>query len=64
MDEQSAAVYEEFFVPALFARWPERVLGAAQVHSGDHVLDVACGTTDGRIVEFPIAAHIAAVVKP
>lgn len=40
----AAEIYEEFFVPALFAQWPGRVLQAANVQAGDAVLDVACGT--------------------
>lgn len=40
----AAAVYEEFFVPALFAEWAPRVCDAAIVGEGDQVLDVACGT--------------------
>lgn len=40
----AAEIYEQFFVPALFAEWPERVLAAAGVKPGDKVLDVACGT--------------------
>jgi len=40
----AAAIYEQFFVPALFADWPTHVLNAAQVQPGDSVLDVACGT--------------------
>ncbi len=40
----AAEVYEEFFVPALFAEWPARVLQSAAVQNGDAVLDVACGT--------------------
>jgi ubiquinone/menaquinone biosynthesis C-methylase UbiE len=40
----AAKVYEEFFVPALFAEWPNRVLAAARAQVGDAVLDVACGT--------------------
>lgn len=40
----AAEIYESFFVPALFAEWPPRVLAAADVGAGDHVLDVACGT--------------------
>ncbi len=40
----AAEIYEEFFVPALFARWPAHVLEAAHVKKGDAVLDVACGT--------------------
>ncbi len=52
MDEQergqvsrsAAEVYEQFFVPALFAEWTGRVADAARVGPGDRVLDVACGT--------------------
>ncbi len=40
----AAEIYENFFVPALFADWPEHVLNAAEVQPGDKVLDVACGT--------------------
>lgn len=41
---EAAEVYESFFVPALFAQWPARVLDAAAVGHGDSVLDVGCGT--------------------
>ena len=40
----AAEIYEQFFVPALFAEWPQHLLKAANVQVGDHVLDVACGT--------------------
>lgn len=40
----AAEVYDEFFLPALFKQWPERVLETAQVGPGHRVLDVACGT--------------------
>ena len=40
----AAETYEEFFVPALFQEWAERVVDAAQIEGGQHVLDVACGT--------------------
>jgi SAM-dependent methyltransferase len=40
----AAEVYEEFFVPALFGQWPERVLDAAEVGEAHAVLDVGCGT--------------------
>jgi ubiquinone/menaquinone biosynthesis C-methylase UbiE len=39
-----AEVYDEHFVPALFAQWGPVVADAAGVKAGDHVLDVACGT--------------------
>jgi ubiquinone/menaquinone biosynthesis C-methylase UbiE len=41
---QAAEVYEQFFVPALFGQWPERLLETATVAEGHHVLDVGCGT--------------------
>jgi SAM-dependent methyltransferase len=44
LNRRVAEVYEQFFVPALFAEWPARVLAAAHVQAGHHVLDVACGT--------------------
>jgi ubiquinone/menaquinone biosynthesis C-methylase UbiE len=40
----AAEMYEAFFVPALFQEWPARVLIAADVHSGQSVVDVGCGT--------------------
>lgn len=40
----AAEIYDEFFVPALFAQWPARVLDAAAVCRGQSILDVACGT--------------------
>ncbi len=44
VDTAAAALYEEFFVPALFAQWPTRLLTLAGVEGGDRVLDVGCGT--------------------
>jgi len=40
----AAEVYEEFFVPALFEQWADRMVDAAAIESGHRVLDVACGT--------------------
>ena len=40
----AADVYEEFFIPALFAEWAPRVTDAAHIQPGQRVLDVACGT--------------------
>ncbi len=40
----AAEVYEEFFVPALFGQWPDRVLDAVGASEGDRILDVGCGT--------------------
>jgi ubiquinone/menaquinone biosynthesis C-methylase UbiE len=39
-----AEVYDELFVPALFAQWGPRVAEAAAIEHGQHVLDVGCGT--------------------
>ncbi len=40
----AATAYEEFFLPALFSQWPPHILEAAQVQTGQKILDVACGT--------------------
>ena len=40
----AADIYEEFFVPALFSAWTEKVLDRALPTGGDSFLDVACGT--------------------
>ncbi|WP_299939192.1 methyltransferase domain-containing protein [uncultured Nitratireductor sp.] len=39
-----ARIYDERFVPALFAQWGPIVAGEAGIQGGDRVLDVACGT--------------------
>jgi len=45
VNREAAALYERFFVPALFAQWPTAVLDAAQaIAATPRVLDVACGT--------------------
>lgn len=41
---EQAQVYEEHFVPGIFAEWAPRILGHADVRGGDSVTDVACGT--------------------
>jgi SAM-dependent methyltransferase len=40
----AAEVYEEFFVPALFAEWAPRLCDAAMLVEGQSVVDIACGT--------------------
>lgn len=40
----AAEIYEERFVPALFADWAPAVADAAALAPGQRVLDVACGT--------------------
>lgn len=44
VSSSAAEVYEEFFLPALFQPWAERMADAARIEAGDRVLDVACGT--------------------
>jgi len=41
---EAAQVYENLFVPAEFQEWAPRMVAAAQIRSGQRVLDVACGT--------------------
>ncbi len=40
----AAKIYEEFYLPGLFAEWAPRVIEAAQIEVGHRVVDVACGT--------------------
>lgn len=44
VNTSAAEVYEEFFVPAIFANWSPQVADSAKIQAGQHVLDVACGT--------------------
>src|SRR5262245_15777020 len=44
VNESAAQVYEDFFVPALFAEAAALALDATAPHLGASVLDVACGT--------------------
>jgi len=41
---EQAEIYEQTFVPAIFAQWAAPLLDAAGVGAGQSVLDVACGT--------------------
>lgn len=40
----AAQVYEEFFVPALFAQWVGPMLDAVDAHRGDRLIDIGTGT--------------------
>ena len=44
VNRDAASVYEDFFVPALFAEWPPRVVRTLAPIGNGRVLDVACGT--------------------
>ena len=41
---EQAHAYQDLFVPALFAQWTPTMLRHAGITTGQHVLDVACGT--------------------
>lgn len=41
---EGAEIYEERFVPGIFAEWAPRIVEFADVAPGQRVLDVACGT--------------------
>lgn len=43
-ERDPAEVYDELFVPALFAQWGPRIAEAAAIEPGQDVLDVGCGT--------------------
>ena len=71
----AAEVYEEFYIPALFGEWAPWVTDAAQVRSGQRVLDIACGTgviaryvagrvgSDGSVVGVDINEGMLAVAR-
>jgi ubiquinone/menaquinone biosynthesis C-methylase UbiE len=40
----AAKIYEEFYLPGLFAEWAPRVIDAAGIQLGQRIVDVACGT--------------------
>ena len=42
--QSAAEIYESFFVPALFADWPPKILEFADLARTNRFLDVACGT--------------------
>ena len=64
VEGSAAEVYESQLVPAIFAEWAPRLVGAANVIQGNRILDVACGTgivareastrigTDGTVTGF------------
>ncbi|MCA9751780.1 MAG: methyltransferase domain-containing protein [Gemmatimonadetes bacterium] len=52
---EAATAYETLFVPAIFEEWAPRVVAAASLAPGHHVLDVACGT---GVLARAAAAHV------
>ena len=52
------AIYDAFFVPALFGQFPGQVLGRARVKAGARVVDVGCGTGIAAIAANSEAASV------
>jgi ubiquinone/menaquinone biosynthesis C-methylase UbiE len=71
----AAEVYARQLAPAMFAPWAPRLVDAAGVRTGEHVLDVACGTgvvavaaaervgSSGRVVGLDINGAMLAVAR-
>jgi SAM-dependent methyltransferase len=71
----SARAYEDLFVPALFGQWAPIVADAAQIESGNRILDIACGTgvlareaarrtgRDGYVAGLDVSPGMLAVAK-
>ena len=70
-----AEIYDDLFVPALFAQWCSVVADAAQLRPGEDVIDVACGTgvlafaaadrvgPEGKVVGLDINPDMLAVAR-
>jgi SAM-dependent methyltransferase len=75
LERNPAEVYDELFVPALFAQWGPRIAEAAAIELGQGVLDVGCGTgvlacgaaervgPDGRVVGLDPNEQMLAVAR-
>jgi ubiquinone/menaquinone biosynthesis C-methylase UbiE len=75
VNDSAARIYDQFFLPALFEEWPEKILAAAGVEAGEKVLDVACGTgvlalaaadkvgPDGAVVGLDVNEGMLAVAR-
>ncbi len=57
-----AEMYEQNMVPAIFARFAKGLLEFAQLHAGEHILDVACGTGIVARLAWPQVAPSGRVV--
>lgn len=44
LDGSAAELYERYLVPAITSKWADDLVHRAQLHAGEEVLDVACGT--------------------
>lgn len=75
LEQNAPEAYEQYLVPPIFAPWADRLLDAVDVHEGDRVLDIACGTgivarhaaprvgTTGSVVGLDINEGMLAVAK-
>ncbi len=73
--DDAAVIYEQSFVPAIFASSAIALADAARIGSGDRVLDVGCGTgvvareaakrigADGRVVGLDLNPRMLAVAR-
>lgn len=57
IEQNASEAYEQHLVPAIFTSWADRLIETAEVHEGDRVLDVACGT---GIVARRVASRVGA----
>ncbi|MCU4974046.1 methyltransferase domain-containing protein [Halobacteria archaeon AArc-m2/3/4] len=44
VEQRASEAYEQYLVPPILAPWADRLLETCEIHEGDRVLDVACGT--------------------
>ncbi|ELY46973.1 class I SAM-dependent methyltransferase [Natronorubrum bangense] len=44
LEGNASEAYEQYLVPPIFAPWAEHLVETGEIHAGDRVLDVACGT--------------------
>ena len=70
-----AQTYEQYFVPAIFVPWARVLLEHAAPRTGEHVLDVACGSgivarnvaplvgTEGKVVGLDMSPDMLAVAR-
>ena len=44
VEQRASEAYERYLVSSILAPWADRLLDTGEIHEGDRVLDVACGT--------------------
>ncbi len=55
ISEDAAKIYEKVYLPALFQEWCPLAIQAANVKTGDSVVDVACGT---GVLAIAVSEHV------